>query len=52
MKDKSVWKKYLVNVNKGVEWFIYIVKDFDMIIKLEVGDLNIYKEEYNIIELV
>ncbi len=52
MKDKSVRKKYLVNANKGVERLIYIVKDLDMITKLEVGDLNLYKEEHNIIELV
>lgn len=51
MKDKNVRKKYLVNANKGVERLIYIVKDLDMITKLEVGDLNLYKEEFNIIEL-
>jgi two-component system phosphate regulon sensor histidine kinase PhoR len=52
MKDKNVRKKYLVNANKGVERLIYIVKDLDMITKLEVGDLNLNKEELNIIELV
>jgi two-component system phosphate regulon sensor histidine kinase PhoR len=52
MKDKNVRKKYLVNANKGVERLIYIVKDLDMITKLEVGDLNLLKEEFNIIELV
>ncbi|MBT8264387.1 MAG: sensor histidine kinase, partial [Muriicola sp.] len=52
MKDKNVRKKYLVNANKGVERLIYIVKDLDMITKLEVGDLNLFKEEFNIIELV
>jgi two-component system phosphate regulon sensor histidine kinase PhoR len=52
MKDKSVRKKYLVNAYKGVERLIYIVKDLDMITKLEVGGLNLHKEEFNIIELV
>ena len=52
MKDKNVRKKYLINANKGVERLIYIVKDLDMITKLEVGDLNLYAEEFNILELV
>jgi two-component system, OmpR family, phosphate regulon sensor histidine kinase PhoR len=52
MKDKSVRKKYLQRANKGVERLIYIIKDLDMITKLEVGDLNLYEEEFNIIELV
>ncbi|MCW5518447.1 sensor histidine kinase [Aureitalea sp. L0-47] len=52
MKDKNVRRKYLANANKGVERLIYIVKDLDMITKLEVGDLNLYMEDFNIIELV
>lgn len=52
MKDKSVRKKYLQRANKGVERLIYIIKDLDMITKLEVGDLDLHKEEFNIIELV
>ncbi len=52
MKDKSVRKKYLQRANKGVERLIYIVKDLDMITKLEVGDMTLYKEDFNIIELV
>lgn len=52
MKDKSVRKKYLQRASKGVERLIYIIKDLDMITKLEVGDLNLYEEEFNIIELV
>ena len=51
MKDKTVRKKYLQRANKGVERLIYIVKDMDMITKLEVGDLTLYKEDFNIIEL-
>ncbi|MEZ4874316.1 MAG: ATP-binding protein [Flavobacteriaceae bacterium] len=52
MKDKTVRKKYLQRANKGVERLIYIVKDLDMITKLEIGDLVLYKEDFNIIELV
>ncbi len=52
MKDKTVRKKYLQRANKGVERLIYIVKDLDMITKLETGDLTLYKEDFNIIELV
>ncbi|NCT18386.1 MAG: two-component sensor histidine kinase [Flavobacteriaceae bacterium CG_4_8_14_3_um_filter_34_10] len=52
IKDKTVRKKYLQRASKGVDRLIYIVKDLDMITKLELGDLNIYKEDFNIIELV
>ncbi|MBT0606854.1 sensor histidine kinase [Aequorivita echinoideorum] len=52
MKDKSVRKKYLKNASKGVERLIYIVKDLDMISKLEVGDLNLNYEEFDIVKLV
>ena len=52
MKDKSVRKKYLQRANKGVERLTYIIKDLDMITKLEVGDLNLKKESINAVELV
>ncbi|MBZ0326697.1 MAG: sensor histidine kinase [Altibacter sp.] len=52
LEDKVVRKKYLQRANKGVERLIYIVKDLDMITKLEVGDLNLNKEEFNIVELI
>ncbi len=52
MKDKSVRKKYLQRASKGVERLIYIIKDLDMITKLESGDLNLNEEEFDIIELV
>ena len=50
--DKNVSEKYLKRANKGVERLIFIVKDLDMITKLEVGDLNLEKEEFDIIELI
>lgn len=52
MKDKSVRKKYLLRASKGVERLIYIVKDLDMITKLETGDLQLHRENFNIVELV
>jgi len=52
LKDKKVRKKYLESAGKGVERLIYIVKDLDMISKLEAGDLNLNKENFNILELI
>ncbi len=52
LKDKTVRKKYLQRANKGVERLIYIVKDLDMITKLEAGDLHLNMEDFNIVELV
>ena len=52
MKDKAVRKKYLQRASKGVERLIYIVKDLDMITKLETGDLHLNKEDFNIVELI
>ena len=52
MKDKSVRKKYLQRAAKGVERLIYIVKDLDMITKLETGDLQLHRENFNIVELI
>ncbi|MEN1783855.1 MAG: ATP-binding protein [Bacteroidota bacterium] len=52
LKDKKVSEKYLKRANKGVERLIYIVKDLDMITKLEAGDLHLEKAEFDIIELI
>lgn len=52
LKDKKVRKKYLERANKGVERLIFIVKDLDMITKLEVGDLDLEKEDINVVELI
>ena len=52
IKDKNVRDKYLNNANKGVERLLYIVKDLDMITKLEVGDLSLNIEEFDIIETI
>ncbi|WP_299225500.1 ATP-binding protein [uncultured Psychroserpens sp.] len=50
--DKKVSEKYLNRANKGLERLIYIVKDLDMITKLEVGDLRLTIETFDIVELV
>ncbi len=52
MEDKKVRKKYLQRANKGVERLIYIVKDLDLITKLEVGDLSLDFSSFDIIELI
>lgn len=51
MKDKVLRKKYLQRASKGVERLVYIVKDLDMITKLETGDLNLEKENFDVVEL-
>jgi two-component system phosphate regulon sensor histidine kinase PhoR len=52
MKDKSLQKKYIERAEKGVERLIYIVEDLDMISKLEMGELNLEKSKFNIVELI
>ncbi|HEA20326.1 hypothetical protein LCGC14_0650960 [marine sediment metagenome] len=52
MNDKNVRKKYLQRASKGVDRLIYIVKDLDLITKLEVGELNLEEEDFNIVELI
>ncbi|TLP82654.1 sensor histidine kinase [Maribacter sp. ACAM166] len=50
--DKNVRKKYIIRANKAVDRLIYIVKDLDLITKLEVGDLNLEKKSFNVVELI
>ncbi|WP_297762470.1 ATP-binding protein [uncultured Muriicola sp.] len=52
LEDKKVRKKYLQRANKGVERLIYIVKDLDLITKLEVGDLSLEESSFDVIELI
>lgn len=52
MDDKNIRKKYLERAEKGVERLIYIVKDLDMITKLEVGEINLDKTRFNIVEVI
>ena len=52
VNDKTIRNKYLERANKGVERLIDVVKDLDMISKLETGDMNLNIESFNIVELV
>lgn len=52
MEDKKIRKKYLARASKGVERLIYIVKDLDMITKLETGSLRLEKENFDIVEVI
>jgi len=52
INDKKISKKYLKRANKGVERLIAIVKDLDLISKLESADLNLNKEPFDMVELI
>ncbi|MFD0798929.1 sensor histidine kinase [Maribacter chungangensis] len=52
IEDKNVRRKYISRANKAVDRLIYIVKDLDLITKLEVGDLRLDKQDFDIIELI
>ncbi len=51
MNDKILRKKYLQRAEKGVERLVYIVQDLDMISKLEMGDLNLSFDKFNIVQV-
>jgi two-component system phosphate regulon sensor histidine kinase PhoR len=52
IEDKQIRLQYLNRANKGVERLISIVKDLDLISKLESDDLNLNKQPFNVIKLV
>jgi two-component system phosphate regulon sensor histidine kinase PhoR len=52
MNDQKIREKYLTRASKGIERLGYIIKDLDMITKLEVGDLSLNIEAFNIVELI
>lgn len=52
IEDLKVRKKYLLRASKGVERLTYIIKDLDMITKLEVGDLSLEKESFDAVKVV
>ncbi len=52
VENKNIRKKYLQRAAKGVDRLIYIVKDLDLITKLEVGDLNLERTDFDIIEVI
>ena len=51
-KDKNLRLKYLERADKGVERLIYIIRDLDMITKLESGDLRLDIETLDIVPLI
>ncbi|MEJ2162285.1 MAG: ATP-binding protein [Robiginitalea sp.] len=52
IEDKKVRMKYLQRAAKGVERLIYIIKDLDLITKLEIGELHLEMEDFDIIALI
>jgi len=50
--DEVIREKYLSRANKGVERLVSIVKDLDMISKLESNELGLNIEQFNIVELI
>lgn len=52
INNKKISKKYIKRANKGVERLIAIVKDLDLISKLESADLNLNKEPFDVVEMV
>ncbi len=52
VEDKMIRTKYLDRANKGVERLTAIIKDLDMIAKLETEGLKMNIEVFNILEVV
>ncbi len=52
VEDKNIRLKYLERANNGVERLNHIVKDLDMISKLEMGGLALDYTKFNIILLI
>lgn len=50
--DKKLREKYLKRADKGIERLTYIIKDLDMITKLEAGDLSLNIETFDIVQLI
>lgn len=52
MNDKNLREKYLERASKAIERLGYIVNDLDMITKLEVGDLILNLEVFDMVEVI
>ena len=52
LHDEKVLEKYLIQANKGVERLTYIIKDLDMITKLETGDLSLDLKTFDIVKVI
>ncbi len=51
-EDKQIRTKYLDRANKGVERLTAIIKDLDMIAKLETHGIKMNIENFNMLELI
>ena len=51
-EDEEIRTKYLARANKGVERLTSIIKDLDMIAKLETEGMKMNMETFNILELI
>jgi two-component system phosphate regulon sensor histidine kinase PhoR len=52
INDKQIRMKYLDRANKGVDRLVAVIKDLDMIAKLETESLKLNIEVFNILELI
>lgn len=52
INDKQIRMKYLDRANKGVERLVAVIKDLDMIAKLENDGLKLDIEVFNVLELI
>ena len=52
LDDKAVRKKYLQRASKGVDRLLYVVKDLDMITKLETGGNKLELEKFDLVDLI
>jgi len=52
VNDKEIRTKYLDRANKGVERLVAVIKDLDMIAKLETDGVKINIRVFNILELI
>ncbi len=52
INDKEIRMKYLERANKGVERLVAVIKDLDMIAKLENEGTKLNVEVFNILELI
>ncbi|MDM8160328.1 ATP-binding protein [Labilibaculum sp. K2S] len=52
LEDQSINRMYLERTEKSINRMITIVKDLEVISKLESGELKLYFERFNIIDLI
>jgi two-component system phosphate regulon sensor histidine kinase PhoR len=50
--NKEIRLKYILRANKGVDRLLAVVKDLDLISRLESADLDLNKQPFNIIKLI